>query len=88
METIYKYHIPIDRETVLEIPGGGGKVLLLDTQGIGLYAWMEVNTEQPRSTRTFRIVGTGHDLATVQGMVHVGSVQQKGFVWHVYSDRR
>jgi hypothetical protein len=84
MKTIYKYALPIQNEVTLEVPGHG-QVLLVDEQHGSLTLWMEVDTDAPLKSRTFRIRGTGHPLGKSEGDFHVGSAKVGEFVWHVYS---
>ena len=42
------------------------------------------NREGPKERRTFRIYGTGFPLDPDDIRSYVGSVQQDGYVWHVY----
>lgn len=44
--------------------------------------WAEHHEEQPEREYHFKLIGTGH---SVEGRCfHIGTVQHRGFVWHLY----
>jgi hypothetical protein len=48
----------------------------------GLYCiWATVDTDAPVEERFFVVVGTGSELTN--NMVHVGTVFENPFVWHI-----
>jgi hypothetical protein len=91
METIYKYPLKLTGEQTIEMPRGA-EILSVQDQGGTICVWALVDTKSETKQYTFRIYGTGHELPEQCGMfermiyAHVGSVQQDGFVWHVFMD--
>jgi hypothetical protein len=76
MKTIYKYTL----DEPVHIPKGS-TVVQVGIQD-GLYCiWAVVDTDAPLEERHFVVVGTGRELTT--NMVHVGTVFEDPFVWHI-----
>lgn len=92
---IYKYPLKITDEQSVDMPTGA-KILSVQMQGKTLCLWASVNPENKQSKRTICIVGTGNPfdedrnvrLGTSEGRgvgcVYLGTVQDQGFVWHVF----
>jgi hypothetical protein len=75
---VWKYALlTIGAEQMLELPG---PIIFVGTQNTFVMLWCE--NRGPSAQRTFKVFGTGHDIP--DGWVHVGSVQEPPFVWHVY----
>ncbi len=84
MRTIYKYGVPPVTSFKLEMPKHSQFNHLGLQQGC-MFAWFEVDTDQPMEKRIFYVVGTGHAIpADTQ---YVATVQQPPFVWHLYEPR-
>ena len=82
MKTIWKVPLYQDMATTsAELPVGAIPVHVA-LQNDTLCIWCRVDTEQPRSTIMFEVIGTGH--LEPRGKTYIGSVQQPPFVWHVY----
>lgn len=95
MRTIWKYELDVVGELNIEMPVGA-KVLCVQTQGGFPCLWAEVDDHMKKINRTFRVIGTGHDMEPVgdglNGWKYVGTFQMHGgnLVFHVYdgqSDR-
>ena len=81
MKTIYKYEIGLGSKIDILLPSDA-KVLLVEVQGMAPCVWVEHDLEKPKITRTFSIIGTGHEIP--EEAAHVGSFQMPPFVWHLY----
>lgn len=76
MKTIYKYTL----DEPVNMPWGS-TVVQVGIQD-GLYCvWAMVDTDAPLEERRFFVVGTGHELH--YNMVHVGTVFENPYVWHI-----
>jgi hypothetical protein len=64
----------------------GAKILCVQMQGVTPCLWAEVDTASDVEQRAIDIYGTGHPLPHYMNEHHhyIGTVQQGGFVWHVY----
>lgn len=51
-----------------------------------MWLWAEVQPAAGLVERTFRILGTGHNMPEGVPLAYVGTVQQPPFVWHVYEE--
>ena len=61
------------------------QILTLQEQGGLAMIWAIVDTDKPRETRTFRVVGTGEPLPRYATRhTYVGTWQQDSFVWHLF----
>ena len=88
---IWKYKVEASGEAIeIEAPG------YMDTLSAGLDSsndlciWCLVNPEQPKTTIRHYVVGTGWELEDIipkeVAVKHVGSVNQLGFIWHVFRE--
>ena len=85
MNIIYKYHLPIQDEVVLEVPGLF-RPLHVGEQGGRLYLWALVDPADPTGPqrRVMRIYGTGHRVDSADEFNYIGTVETAlGLVWHV-----
>lgn len=83
-KTVYKYPLNMYEPTTHTL--SGDPVLVAQqgpNMGFGpmLFLWAEAGT-QPLRERTFEVFGTGAVLPP--NAVHVQSIVQDAFVWHVY----
>lgn len=79
--SIWKYAIPFAKQFSLEMQEGAN-ILSVQYQGDQLCLWAKVKPSASTVVRYFEIVGTGHKTT---GMgVHLATVQQGPFVWHVF----
>lgn len=83
MKSIYKYKLDLGDECRVSMHKFA-RILCVQTQGRDICVWAEVDTEHPIVDTQFWIVGTGHSRDT-SDRNYVGTVQQNGFVWHVYT---
>ena len=88
MKTIYKYNI-ILKELKLDVASiempQRAKILHIDCQSANVISlWAEVETDNKKITRNFRIVGTGQHIAEAHLKEYVGTVLDRNWVWHVY----
>ena len=82
MRTIHKYTIA--RTGMSQIPVRRGAQLLdVQIQNDAMCIWAEVDTDADYEERAFLVFGTGWEMPMVT-MVHIATVQDGPFVWHVY----
>jgi hypothetical protein len=85
MQTIYKFRLSITDGQILMIPLSDSNQFFsvgLDPYG-DLCLWCAVDSDQPESELTIRIVGTGRPMPENAGK-HIGTVTMPPFVWHVF----
>ena len=82
MTTIYKYALSIGDQQLVFMPQGA-KTLCVQVQDGHICLWCEVVSVNPPVPRTVRVFGTGHPIWT-EAHSYIGTVQQGGFVWHIY----
>lgn len=90
MRQIFRYAIPLDAEYDFEIemPKGEKRVVLVALQDRAPHnpcMWVECEypEEKPIEVK-FYVRGTGQGIP--MGARHVGTWQERGFVWHLYAD--
>ena len=77
MKAIYKYTL----DEPVRMPWGSTVVKVGIQDGL-FCIWAMVDTDSlPVEVRRFVVVGTGHGL--LDNMVHVGTVFEHPFVWHI-----
>jgi hypothetical protein len=87
MKTIWKFPIKITDYQVLTVPINWEPIHVgLDPQGTPCI-WAEVDSEKKTEPCNIYVYGTGHQ-ADIDTQVHIGSLVQGPFVWHVYRDGR
>lgn len=79
MKTIYKYQLA--NFATLDLPVGA-KAVLVEMQNGSPHIWFEHNRSAFKEQRFFRIYGTGFDIP--DNSIHIGSVIDGMFVWHIY----
>ena len=81
---VWKYPVKVDDRFSVEMPKGA-EVLHVDLQRGGVFMWARVDPAAPPEIRSFRLAGTGHELAGDVGR-HVGSFMLAGggLVFHVF----
>ena len=82
---IWKYTLPIQRDTELCVPPGA--VLLHVVQAPssgGIALWMMVNPDAMPVMRRFAVIGTGECFDDLIEEQYVGTAILGGFVWHVF----
>jgi hypothetical protein len=84
MKIIYKQALAITDEQHLTLPEAA-KVLHVAVQGGQLTLWYMFDAAKKKTeTRTFRVVGTGHQIADAEQLTHLGTVLMSSYVWHVF----
>lgn len=78
MRKVWKYEVTLS-PTLMPF---GAKIVHVGMQGHDPYLWAEVDPDAPTEDRHFVVVGTGQDIP--ESSVHVGTVLDRPFVWHVY----
>ncbi len=88
---IWKFPINVTKVTAIEIPEAAQiRLAALDPASGAPAIWVELNPEAPRRERLFRVYGTGHPIDGDGGYpydIHVGSVIDRTFVWHIFEQR-
>jgi hypothetical protein len=83
MNTIYKYHLPIQDEVILEVPELFRPLHVGEKEG-ELCLWALVDPATPSQQRLIFIYGTGHLLHPTEMFNYIGSVvMSNNLVWHV-----
>lgn len=85
---VLKYKLLVQDTQVLTLPRDA-RILTVRAQGEDICLWALVDTKVVRTTtRLFRLVGTGHEIAllAVHELVHLGTVmlREGALVFHVF----
>jgi hypothetical protein len=82
---IWKFPFQITDEFTLQMPQGA-RVLHVDMQHDIPCLWALVDATRPKTSRSFRVVGTGNPFRDALNLRHVGTFQMMGggLVWHVF----
>lgn len=83
MLTIYKYQFQIADKVAIEMPAQA-QVLSVQMQNDTPTMWVKVVTDRPKELRTFLIFGTGHAMNPHFEYSYVATIQDRGFVWHIF----
>ena len=86
MRTIWKFKLPIVQFSIdLRMPQAAELLSVqLSADGI-VYVWALVESDSAIVRRRMYIVGTGHAAPPeVRSARHVGTVQDRCFVWHIF----
>lgn len=92
MRTIWKFILPIYNDngnvrarSLIGMPQGA-RILSFQVQDGKYCLWAEVDSEKPKRTRAFQIVGTGNEMPPdrIEGENYIGTVQNEHFVWHLF----
>jgi hypothetical protein len=79
---IWKYQLAItDEPQSFDIPEPGMLCMVANQNG-ALCLWLQVDPSRPTEKQTFRVHGTGHEIADRED--YVGSAVIGSFVWHVF----
>ena len=88
---VWKFPVGLQSATSIELLALARVVLAgLDPATGGPAIWVELDPEAPRANRRFLIYGTGQPIEGDGGYpsdIHVGSIIDRDFVWHVYERR-
>jgi len=84
MKTIYKYQLPLMQYTSVRLPHGA-EVISIQDQGGMLQLWALVHTDNTETQdRHFVILGTGFQCGNYELGPFIATVQQGGYVWHIF----
>ena len=82
---IYKYSLDVMSEQIVTADTEWKPLAVGEQNGI-LMLWADVDPKGPTREHKVSIRGTGHNTGDECGP-HFGTVQQGGFVWHVYVEK-
>lgn len=84
IRTVFKYTLLLQDKQTLQLPIGA-HVLDVQLQHGNISLWALVDPDAERETRTFVIVGTGHEF-TATSTIHIATIQSVAgqLVWHVF----
>lgn len=85
MKVIYKYNLSVTDTQDLEIDYKA-KILDVQIQDGHLNLWALIDTNRGKGVKTIRIFGTGHGIAGNLQLTHLATVQDRGYVWHVFEE--
>jgi hypothetical protein len=81
---VHKYPLQIGAITSFEVPSRNYITAVGMSGGVPCI-WMEVDLDTPGEIQSFEVLGTGWPIPNGDPMpVHVGTLFQGQFVWHVY----
>lgn len=89
---VYKYDVPHAANFVVSLPTGA-EILDIQVQDDNIRMWALIDVDvDTYENRTFKLAGTGtpmkFDKGTKsrlgKGYKHIGTVQQDGYVWHIF----
>ena len=90
MQTIWKYKMPAASTDPItfEIPGYKGTLATGLDSNNDVCIWVLADTSDYYKKVTYFCVGTGWDLSDLRHITleHIGSVNQFGFIWHVFEE--
>lgn len=81
---IWKFPCPLTDEVHVEIPADATFLHFGHDPGGMMCIWIAVDPEADLEERVFYVRGTGHEVA--EGLVHLGSVVDSMFVWHLFEE--
>lgn len=82
MKTVWKFTLELTSDWQKFTAPGLGQVVHFDIQDGRPCFWAEVVQSDPERSVTVVIFGTGNRIP--EPWLHCGSVQDGGFVWHLY----
>ena len=86
MKRIFKYELEIIEEQTIDLPLSPIFISVMAQEDqVVLYAL--VDDEKETRPNVIRIVGTGNPFMDYDECVYLGTVQQYGYVWHIFSKR-
>lgn len=84
---IWKYQLATVARQTIDMPRGA-RILTVQLQANAITLWAMANPDARPARRVIEIHGTGERMRdpglTAPGLSYVGTVQQRGFVWHVF----
>jgi len=82
MNVIWKYKLNWASDTLIEM-SPNADILAVQMQDGEITMWVQLNTDESTTHRKFKILPTGYEFEPFAGK-HLGTVQDRGFVWHAY----
>ena len=82
--TVWKFAVESLSDLVHVYMPKGAKVLSVGMQGSWLTFWALVDPDAKDEQRQFRVCGTGHPVHPSEIGAFIGTVFERGFVWHVF----
>lgn len=79
---IWKFALPNALNAVAMPPGANVLSAQMNNEIPCIWAICDAETKE-RETRMFCVFGTGEPLPVVPGL-HIGTVQDHGYVWHIF----
>lgn len=88
MEVIYKYDLQLTDCQEIQMPINS-HIISAQLQNGSLKIWAIVDLESPIVKIKIHILGTGFPLPLIEGtfLKHISSIQQEGFVWHIFEEQ-
>jgi hypothetical protein len=85
MKRVYKYHIEITDEQVINMPTNA-QILTVQEQNNEAFIWALVNPNESLYPYRFRLAGTGHEIHGSGFMTFIGSFQlaNGALVFHLF----
>jgi len=83
MKRIYKYSVGIVSRQAIIMPKNAA-ILSIQFQDGSLCMWALVNPEAPNESRTFAVIGTGHDFPHDVDWTYLATVQDGSYIWHIF----
>lgn len=83
--TIWKYDVGVPGVPFAHLMPDAALPLDVQVQDGRIVMWLGVNPDLPRVTRRFVALGTGWQVPEECEYGYIGTVQQDGLVWHVFS---
>ena len=88
---IWKYRVEASGEAIeIDMPGYQATLAAGLDSSNDLCIWCLVDPDQPKAPVRHYVVGTGWELEDIglrdTVIEHVGSVNQLGFIWHVFRE--
>lgn len=85
MRTVHKFPMAVVDGPQDIVTHGVPKVVHVGMQADQVTLWAEVDTSQEKVSTAFLVTGTGEEIPL--DFRHQGTIQHRGFVWHIYQDR-
>ncbi len=82
MKTIFKYQLALTDEQTISLPVDA-KILSIQEQGEYIFAWVSLDTDQPKWGRKIYIAGTGNSF-DCESLRHITTLQMGDMVWHFF----
>lgn len=83
MNVVWKFPLSGVDLSYVEMPERA-RIIHVGIQGDTPTLWAWVDPSAPKVERRFGIVGTGHPAPSFDAAVHLGSIFDGPFVWHVF----